>query len=124
MKVMFVYKVLPAFILYTKKGIKSTMAATARGPVIFIHPDFKGSKGLLVHELTHVKQWYRWLGIGYSLLYKFSKRFQMNMEIEAYREHMKYKEGVSIRGVAQLIKDNSRTSEDVDYIERKLRKNK
>lgn len=90
MKLKFVYKVLPAFIFYTDFLMKDWAAGMATGPFIRIRPTHKQDRALLVHELTHAKQFYRYLGIGYAVLYTFSKRFRLKMEVEAYREHLRH----------------------------------
>ena len=60
-----------------------------RGPVIFIKPQYQDDKGLHAHELTHVKQWFRTLGV-HSILYLFSRLYRLKAEAEAYREQLKH----------------------------------
>ncbi len=50
---------------------------------IFIRPKYRGDEGLLRHELTHVRQGWR------MLLYPFPK-YRLRLEVEAYREQMKW----------------------------------
>jgi len=76
-------------IFYTNKFIPASSAACARGPVIFIRPEYRDDKGLEAHEQVHVRQWWRTLGL-HSLLYLVSKRYRLNAEVEAYREQLRY----------------------------------
>ena len=61
----------------------------ANGPIIRIRPAYKGDEGLKQHEICHVHQWWRTLGL-HSLLYLVSKRYRLRAEVEAYREQLKY----------------------------------
>jgi len=88
MKIKAVYKVLPAFIFYTDRFVKRRFDAMAFGPLVFIRPSFRDSKSLLVHEVVHVKQFYRYLGLN-GLLYLFSKKMRLKLELEAYKEQLK-----------------------------------
>lgn len=88
MKIKAVYKVLPAFVFYTDRFVKRRFDAMAFGPLVFIRPGFRDSKPLLVHELVHVKQFYRYLGLN-GLLYLFSKKMRLKFELEAYKEQLK-----------------------------------
>ena len=59
------------------------------GPITMIHEEKVGNEGLLAHEGVHAAQFYRYLGLN-TLLYKFSKKWRLKFEVEAYREQMKY----------------------------------
>ena len=74
---------------YTNRLIPEGFAGCARGPFIFIRPEFKDDKGLLAHERTHVKQWVRTLGL-HSLLYVLSSKYKLNCEIEAYKKQLEF----------------------------------
>lgn len=50
---------------------------------IFIRPKYRDDLGLLHHELTHIRQGWR------MLLYPFPKH-RLRLEVEAYREQMKW----------------------------------
>lgn len=77
-----------AIVLYVD-SLDSWGAGYAKGPVIRIHKKYKNDKGLLAHELVHVWQW--WLTLSFhSLLYKFSKRYRLWAEVQAYRKQMEY----------------------------------
>lgn len=87
MIIKFVYKILPAFVTYTDKiGERD---GKIRFMFIMIHPKHKDNTGLLIHELTHVKQLYRTFFI-HGLLYKISKKYRLRAEIEAYSAQIKY----------------------------------
>lgn len=76
-------------IIYTDKLIPAGKAACTRGPIIFIRPQYKGDLGLLEHERTHVRQWWRTCG-WHSLWYASNKKYRYQSEIEAYREQLKF----------------------------------
>ena len=61
----------------------------ANGPIIRIRPAYKGDEGLKQHEICHVHQWWRTLGL-HSLLYLVSKRYRLRAEVEAYRKQLEY----------------------------------
>lgn len=75
-------------VFYTSFGVPKKSAGCARGPLIFIRPEYKGDAGLLAHEKVHVKQWLRTiysLGAVHALLYLFSDKYKLACEVEAYR---------------------------------------
>jgi hypothetical protein len=74
---------------YTNFGVPRGSAGCARGPVVFIRPEYRDDRGLYEHELTHVKQWFRTLGL-HSFLYLLSDRYKLACEVEAYREQDKH----------------------------------
>ena len=86
--VKFVYGIFPAIISYPDSGIKEGSAGTTSGIFIKIRPNYKDDKGLLEHELVHVKQWYRTFTL-HSILYKYSSKYRLNSEIEAYKVQLK-----------------------------------
>lgn len=54
------------------------------GCIIQIRPERKADKGLLQHEMEHVKQWRkRW--ILHPILYRFSKQYRLQCEAAAYK---------------------------------------
>ena len=59
------------------------------GPVIFIRPSKRESKGLLHHELVHSRQFWRTFG-GHALMYLFSKKYRLKAEVEAYCASLDY----------------------------------
>lgn len=76
-------------VFYTNRFVPERAAGCARGPFIFIRPEYKSDIGLLEHEKIHVRQWCRTIGL-HSFLYLFSKQYRLKSEVEAYREQLKY----------------------------------
>ena len=61
----------------------------ARAWFIRIRPRYKDDKGLLAHEMEHVKQF--WCTCGFhGLFYLLSKKYKLNTEVEAYKEQLKH----------------------------------
>jgi hypothetical protein len=76
-------------VFYTNFSIPKKFAAMTRGPFVFIRPNYKHDKGLLEHELIHIKQWWR-NPLFHALRYKFSKKYRLECEIEAYKHQLKF----------------------------------
>lgn len=89
-------------IFYTNLFIPARFQAVTYGPFIFIRPEKKDSVGLLEHEKTHVKQF--WKNPLMGLWYFFSKEARFKYEAEAYREQLKYSPG-NEEVYAQLLVD-------------------
>ena len=64
-------------------------AGKSFGFFILIKKLYKNDIGLLKHELMHCKQFYRTLGI-HAFLYKFSRPYRYQCELEAYKEQLRY----------------------------------
>ena len=80
----FVYGIFPAFVFYTD-NLAEWQGGCANGPVVRIRTKYKDvDTGILQHELTHVKQFYRMLGF-HGLLYLLFDTYRYRSEIEAYR---------------------------------------
>lgn len=103
------------FLKYTD-NIKSGFGGCAFGPFIKIRPKYANDKGLLLHEIEHVNQWWRCLficliasalfgviGIGilsslslalapslHGVLYRFSRKYRLRSEVSAYRKQLSY----------------------------------
>lgn len=80
-------------VFYTNLFVPKGSAGCARGPLIFIRPEYKNDAGLLAHERVHVRQWLRTiysLGVVHSLLYLFSDSYKLAAEVEAYQEQAKH----------------------------------
>ena len=79
---------------YTDKFVPNNSAACMRligiFPVIFIRPKYKDDTGIYKHELEHVKQCFEHLLWGYVFSYKFSKKYRLWSEVEAYAEQAKH----------------------------------
>ena len=78
-------------IFYTNFLIPARFAGITIGPVVFIRPNYKDDVGLLNHELTHVKQF--WKNPLMGLLYQFNKKYRLRYEAEAYNTQLKYASG-------------------------------
>ena len=77
------------YLRFITNNLPANSNGAANGPVVRIRPGYEDDRGLLEHELTHVKQWWRTLGL-HSILYLCSKRYRLKAEVEAYREQLKY----------------------------------
>ena len=74
-------------VLYTNLGIPKRFAGYAVGPLILIRPQYRGDEGLLAHERTHVRQFWRSFGLM-PLRYWLSRRHRFCSEVEAYQAQM------------------------------------
>jgi hypothetical protein len=75
-------------VFYTNLFIPARFAATTYGPFVFIRPTHKDDVGLRMHELTHVKQF--WKNPLFGLTYYFSKDARLKYEAEAYKIQLTY----------------------------------
>ena len=87
-KIKFVYGFLPALVFYVDK-LKSGFAGFTNAFVVRILKSKINDRSILEHELTHVKQWYRTLGL-HGILYLVSKKYRYRAELEAYRHQLKF----------------------------------
>ena len=78
---------------YTDRFIPShfagCMMVIAFIPFIFIRPKYRDDAGLCCHELTHVRQYFRTLGL-HVFLYWLFERYRFEAELEAYKEQAKH----------------------------------
>ncbi len=89
MQIKFVYKVLPAFIIYTD-FMPDNFSGATNAMIVRIRPHHKDDQGLLEHELVHVRQSYRLFFLIHAVLYLASKRYRLYSEVEAYRKQLWY----------------------------------
>jgi hypothetical protein len=82
----FVYGILPAIVSY--KEVEEEVKNYTSGIHIVIEPKYKCDEGMLHHELTHVKQWYK--NIFGRKSYNKDREYRLNCEIEAYVNQTKY----------------------------------
>lgn len=75
-------------VFYTDRCIAERFGAQTYGPLIFIRPKYSFDVGLLEHEKTHVKQF--WKNPFFGLWYLFSKKARFEYEVQAFREQLKY----------------------------------
>ena len=85
----FVYGVLPAFVIYNDKLVPEKFGGITRCMFIFMKSKYRADDGLLQHELTHVKQFYRTLGFS-LIMYALSKNYRFSAEVEAYKAQSEY----------------------------------
>ena len=76
-------------VFYTNRFVPKGSAGCARGPLIFIRPEYKNDVGLLAHEDVHVRQWCRTLGL-HSFMYLLSDSYKLACEVEAYQAQAKH----------------------------------
>ena len=83
-----IYRCLPYLLIYTD-DMDANSNGQANGPVVRIRRGKEGDEGLKQHEICHVHQWWRTLGL-HSILYLVSKKYRLKAEVEAYREQLKW----------------------------------
>ena len=99
----------------TDRFIPAGSAGCARGPFVFIRPQYKDDKGLIAHEYEHVHQWFlasllgipawillEWAGLHeysnlavmsiaiHGLFYKFIPAYRLQCEVECYKLQATY----------------------------------
>jgi len=78
----------PALVIFTDR-LPDDVGGQARGPVVFIKTKYTNDVGLLMHELTHVAQWWSSLAL-HPFLYRFWKFYRLQSEAAAYFVQMQY----------------------------------
>ena len=77
------------YLLYYTESVPEGSAGCANAFVIRIRPAYKDDKGLLAHEIEHVRHW--WYSLGFSsILYLLSKRFRLWAEVQCYKVQLEY----------------------------------
>lgn len=71
-------------IIFTNRFIPDHFAAYTFLFVILMRPTHRHDYALIAHERTHVKQFWRSLGL-HGLLYPLSKKYRLKAELEAHR---------------------------------------
>lgn len=74
-----------ALVVTTNRLIPARFDGYSFGPLVLVRPGT--SAGLIAHELTHVRQFWCWLGIN-GLLYRCSRRYRQQFEVAAYRAQL------------------------------------
>ncbi len=82
MTIRWVYCVVPAFITWTD-DIPENKGGVTNGLKIKIRPKYQNDKGLIEHELDHVRQNVR----GFIPVFRMN---HLDMEVEAYKNQLKY----------------------------------
>jgi len=108
MSIKFIYKILPAFIfkVHTDDGSSQAFAN-----IILI--DENATEGVLEHELIHIRQNYRTLGIA-TVLYKLSQRFRLMYEVEAFKKQIEVDglNNLEIIRISEILADDY----NIDYV--------
>ena len=76
-------------VIYSNFPIPKGFAGITLGPFIFIRPSHKDDRGLLEHEKVHVKQFWEMFPF-FWFFYLFNPVARLNIELEAYKEQLKY----------------------------------
>lgn len=111
------YGVLPALVWYGENIADSRFGGFANGPLIRIRSKYIIDHGLLEHELTHVKQWWRTLGT-HGVLYAVSSKYRLASEVEAYRAQLRICDPSAVEWMIKAIQ----TKYDLSVSEEKVRK--
>ncbi len=85
MKTKIVFGFLPAFVFYGSK----VEGGKTKGIFIRINGKYLDDRGLLEHELIHVKQFYKLPFIN-EFLYTLFKSYRYKCELEAYAEQLNW----------------------------------
>jgi len=107
-------------VFYTNKLIPKGLDGCSRLFFIFIHPSYKDDVGMLHHELTHVKQFYR-NPLLHGFLYLFNKSYRLKSEVEAYKEQLKYCNPINLNHFAYLISNNYNLNITIEEAENLLK---
>jgi hypothetical protein len=86
--------IFPAIVFYTQSNVRKHTGYIVRGKaaafLIFINAIYKYDKGLLAHELTHVKQWWTRGLLIHNILYGAIPRYRLWAEAKAYHTQWRY----------------------------------
>lgn len=80
---------IPHILIYTDR-LPENSNGCANAFIIRIRPSHKDDRGLLEHELIHVKQFWCHGLLIHSVLYRYNKRYRLKCEVEAYRKQLEY----------------------------------
>jgi len=89
MKIRLIWKFIPVPIFITNWLIPSKFAGYHIATLALVRPSHEDDEGLIQHELTHVKQNIRTLGISGVRQY-FDKNHKLDRECEAYAIQLQY----------------------------------
>lgn len=78
----------PALVFYTD-NMEQGMNGMTVAFIVFIRKGRENDKGLLEHELTHVKQFWRTAGT-HGVRYNIDDQYRFRCEVEAYKCQLKY----------------------------------
>ena len=84
-------------VVYTDLVVPPGFAGITIGPVAFIRKKYREDVGLRKHEEKHIEQFWRYYG-WFPIFYLLSQKFRLKVEVEAYREQLKwYDDGAAAR---------------------------
>ena len=78
-----IFGFIPIPIFWTDRFLKDWSGGQSNGLFCIIRPKYISDEGIIEHELTHCKQYFRTAGI-HSFLYLFNKNYRATVEVEAY----------------------------------------
>ncbi len=81
-------------IFYTDRVLPDRFGGMTVGCIVFIRPKYREDIGILKHEETHVRQFWRLPALN-GLLYVLSKKWRLKAEVEAYREQLCWPPAIS-----------------------------
>lgn len=129
MKIQFIFKIIPILVIYSDFLLKPWMAGRSFGILVIIRESSKDSRGVLAHELTHCEQYfaftitaglvigvasmvwgsnpYAWILLPslFPFAFKFITSFRYDMEVAAYRVHLKYSPGSRDHFARSLVRE-------------------
>ena len=84
-----IYGIIPVPVIWTDRFLDSWQGGKSMSIMCFIRPKYKDRQdnGIVEHELTHVRQFYRTLSL-HNFLYLLSNKYRLNSEIEAYKNQL------------------------------------
>ena len=103
------------------KTLPPKVGGRANGPVIRILESYRDDEGIYQHELVHVKQWLRTLGL-HGFMYLLSDSYKLRAEVEAYREQARYYSDDRIPMFAGFIAENYELTISPEEALKELRK--
>jgi hypothetical protein len=90
----------PLSLIFFQRALPDAFAGMTYGPVVLIAPGYEDDVGLLEHEFTHVRQFWRTCGL-HLLFYPLWRAYRLRSEIEAYKVQMGY--GLKIERAVTLL---------------------
>jgi hypothetical protein len=78
----------PYILIYTD-NLPEKFGGMTNAFIIRIRPKYCNDEPLKLHELHHIRMWWKHGLIG-RLLYRYNRKYRLNEEIEAYKIQLKY----------------------------------
>lgn len=103
----FVYRFIPVPVIFKPNRKSEKILGRSLSIIIVIYANNKDYReDIVLHELTHVKQFYRTGGLHF-FLYKLSDRYRIRSEIEAYLNQFLYNYNSHIEFIFDLMQEDS-----------------